>query len=549
MIVYVTPGISATNPIIYTAPSSTYYTLENNQLEYFIPQNRFLPYEPDVDQISLFIDNKPLIVGIDYLVDLSKISLKLRQHIYDENEGGTLTITVNRYSTYSCTGSSITFDVAPVADARITVISFYKHENMEIERTNINVLTNSLLTPDTFEYFDYHRPFGKSIKLDRAVVDDSRVWLIKNEHILQASIDYKLNADLQSVTLAQEPTVGDKFTVMTFGSNIVKQSFSFMQFKDMLNRVHYKRLRKSRQTVLVNDLHFYDTEIVIEDDRALSLPNRDLNLPGIIEVQGERIEYFLKNGNVLSQLRRGTLGTGVRTVYTAGTLVQDIGITETIPYKDSTVIEQVVADGETYDYTLQKVIPGGFTTAYKYKGSNLSTADAVLLPKSAIEVFVGGWVIKGSWASGVTYLVDELVTHGSYTYKCVIAHTSSDFVTDLDSANWQFFVGNIRLKKDSYKVHNSYLHNESPEGDVTFDPDFTVSNSSNVISLNNIVSKDVTFTVIKRTGTIWEDLGSSLADSNNVVSKFIKFDLELINNIIDQDGDILADENGNPLEL
>jgi len=557
MLVYASSEDDAA-PLVYTSPTSTYYTIENDQYEYYIPKNRFVPYEPDVNQISVFANNKKLKIGSDYTVDLSKISIKLKNRAYHEYEGDQLTISVNRYSTYTCDGSSITFAEAPADGTVINVISFYKHESMEIQRTDINVLVNSTLTPDTFEYYTYHQPFGKIIKLDRSVVNDSRVWLIKNGRILQSSIDYRLNANLSSVTLAKEPLEGDKFTVMTFGSNVVQQSFSFMQFKDMLNRFHYKRLRKSRQTTLKNDLHFYDTEIVINDDRVVSLPNRDLNLPGIIEIRGERIEYFLKTGNVLSQLRRGTLGTGVREVYNAGTVVQDIGITETIPYKDDTIVEQIIADGTSYNYTLETAIPGGFTTAHKYKGANLTSTDAALLPKSAVEVFAGGWIVKGPWATGITYLVNELVTYGSYTYKCLASHTSSEFFADLEYVDeitgiaeprWQFFIGNIRLKKDSYEVHNSYLHNESPEGDITFDADFTVSNSSNVINLTDLISENVALTVIKRTGKIWEDNGSSLAESNNAISKFIKFDLELINNITDQDGEILADENGNPLEL
>ena len=57
----------------------------------------------------------------------------------------------------------------------------------------------------------------------------------------------------------------------------------------------------------------------------LSNPNRNLNLPGIIEINGERIEYYQKNGNVLSQLRRGTLGTGVPTVHLTNNYVIDLG--------------------------------------------------------------------------------------------------------------------------------------------------------------------------------------------------------------------------------
>ena len=33
---------------------------------------------------------------------------------------------------------------------------------------------------------------------------------------------------------------------------------------------------------------------------------------GVLFINGERIEYFVKDGNSLQQLRRGTMGTGVK---------------------------------------------------------------------------------------------------------------------------------------------------------------------------------------------------------------------------------------------
>jgi hypothetical protein len=538
-----------TSPSVYTASSSTFYILENDQLEYFIPRNRFAPYEPNVNEFKVFVDGVELHIGADFIIDLSKISVKLKQYIYDDNIGKDLKVSITRNSSYSCNGSSITFDTPPEANTKITVISFYKHELLGIQRTNVNALIDSTLTPDTFEYYNYHSPFGKVIKLDRAVINDKRVWLIKNGHLLQSSVDYVLNKDLQSVTLAKEPVTSDKFTVMTFGNNVVNKSFTYMQFKDMLNRVHYKRLRKSCQTVLAADLHYYDTELIIKDDRVVSIPNPSLNLPGIIEIHGERIEYFVKTGNVLSQLRRGTLGTGVREVYAAGTMVQDIGTSETIPYKDDVLIDQMIAVGQQSTFTLDKFSPGGFTTNYQYKGTNLTTARSTTLPKDAIEAFAGGWNIKGSWAPNVSYLVGDIVIYGTYKYQCLVAHTSSSDIFNNFDTNWKLFVGNVRLRKDSYKIHHSYIHNESPEGDVELPADFSVSNATNVITLTDKLSDGTALTVIKKTGRVWQDPNTSLADSNNLISKFIKFDLELINNIVDLDGELLADEDGNPLEL
>ena len=95
-------------------------------------------------------------------------------------------------------------------------------------------------------------------------------------------------------------------------------------------------------------------------------------MPGIIEINGERIEYFTKVGNTLGQLRRATLGTGAPTVHLEHTLVLDIGPTETIPYADTHVIETSISNGSTSNVAL-RYIPTSV---------------------NEIDVFVGGYRLK-----------------------------------------------------------------------------------------------------------------------------------------------------------
>jgi hypothetical protein len=113
----------------------------------------------------------------------------------------------------------------------------------------------------------------------------------------------------------------------------------------MLNRVHYKRLNKAKSTVLSKDLTQYDVSITVDDSTVLDTPNAAKNVPGIIEINGERIEYFVKVGNVLSQIRRGTLGTGVPVYHSKDSNVQNIGSSETIPYKDEFIVTTHTSDG------------------------------------------------------------------------------------------------------------------------------------------------------------------------------------------------------------
>jgi hypothetical protein len=53
----------------------------------------------------------------------------------------------------------------------------------------------------------------------------------------------------------------------------------------------------------------------------------------------------VKEDNTLRQIRRGTLGTGVKSVHSAGTKVYNQSSSKTIPYRDRTLTQSIVADG------------------------------------------------------------------------------------------------------------------------------------------------------------------------------------------------------------
>jgi hypothetical protein len=231
-----------------------------------------------------------------------------------------------------------------------------------------------------------------------------------------------------------------------------------MQFKDMLNRTTYKRLNANKQTRLVRDLYYNDTVIEVEDASAFGLPNAAANRPGVIEIRGERIEYFAMNGNVLSQLRRSTLGTGMRKLYKAGVHVQDIGPSTTVPYTDTVTVQHIIADGvnDAHVLTSGAVLNNSFT--------NYS---------SLYEVFVGG-------------------------------------TTDM-----------VRLKKDNYVLYDPSRGPYSPSvpiadtdpvgtvkaGDKKFAKEFAISNvtaTSAQLTLTKSVPQGTQITVVQVSGQAWD---------------------------------------------
>ena len=485
---------------ILQAPTNSYFTIGKNKLTYKVDSTKAIPYSVPTANILVYAGGNLLTLGIDYTVDPSAISVKINRIVYSTYSGQQLIISIvtNDGYSYNATTGQITFAQAYDNTHIVEVVSSYVQDILDIQRTNIEYVSSFTLTSGTTEFYTYNAVGGGLIELDRPVIDNNYVWVVQGSTLLTPSIDYKLNDDLQSIVLANPPQSNAVISVITFGSNILPNAgISYMQFKDMLNRVTYKRLNANKRTTLVRDLKWNDTTIVVADATMLDVPNASGNRPGIIEIRGERIEYFTVNGNTLGQLRRGTLGTGVYNLNRAGTYVQGIGASETIPYKDTTTTETIISTGGT-------TVNIGFVPA-----------DA-----NSIEVFVGGYNDAVEWTANTDYITGDIVRVGPYTYRCTTANTSSSsFGTD--SNYWTFFVGNIRLKKSAYSVFNINNAPYSPAGDVEFPADFTVDGETAVITLTNPLSFGTQVTVVKQNGTAW-DSSVNILNDNTAIGNFIK---------------------------
>ena len=493
---------------IIPSANNSYFVIGKNRLNYTIDPTKFVPYSVNINNIVVLIGDMTLKLGTDYIVDLGGVTVKITKKVYTANAGKQMivSITTDEAYTYNPATNEITFAEAYDNTHTIQVISSYRHDILDIERTAINVSSSATLVPNSAEYYVYQNLSGGIIKLDRSVINDYYVWIVKNTTLLTPNIDYRLNDDHRSITLDRALELSDQITVITYGSNVLTPGIAYMQFKDMLNRVTYKRLSVNKQSRLTQDLHWNDVKIVLEDASNFDLPNPEQNKPGIIEIRGERIEYFAKGPtaehpeytvNTLSRLRRGTLGTGVYSLNLAGAIVQDIGVGETIPYKDNQIINQVISDG-----------------------SGTVVLDFTPASADEIEVFVGGYNDGSIWAPGADYDIHTIVNVGSYTYRCISSHTSSDNFFN-DSSKWKFFIGNIRLKKVGYSVFNINNAPHSPEGDVSFDPDFTVDGETSAITLTNFLPSGTNVTVVKNQGFEWDNKTNVLYDTGKI-SEFLR---------------------------
>lgn len=194
----------------------------------------------------------------------------------------------------------------------------------------------------------------------------------------------------------------DRIDVMYFAVESATNATGFRIFKDMLNRTFFKRISADNTTTLAAALADDATSITVADGSVLASPPGG-SVPGVIFIDKERIEYFIKSSNTLSQLRRGTLGTGIRT-HAAGTSVVDASGSQTVPYAETIYTKTSMGDGSTNifpstiaaatPYELDVFVGGrrlpymsedGSTTNYTVDGS---TANVVLTGTPAADVQV-----------------------------------------------------------------------------------------------------------------------------------------------------------------
>lgn len=86
-------------------------------------------------------------------------------------------------------------------------------------------------------------------------------------------------------------------------------TLSFHMFKDMMGDFHITRASSLHTTWLDQDLNKGDTQVHVGDASKLTQPDVVNNVPGVVWIGPERIEFWGVDGNTLIDIQRSTLGT------------------------------------------------------------------------------------------------------------------------------------------------------------------------------------------------------------------------------------------------
>lgn len=295
--------------------------------------------------------------------------------------------------------------------------------------------------------------------MQRPVINSAYVWVTYNGDPLTVNLDYSIDSDNRTVVIREGIYTGPSDSIVVTSFATTDPMIAYRIFQDLLGRSHYKRLSQRSGTVLAQDLKASDTIIIVEDAGALTVPDPSKNRPGIILVDGERIEYFTVVGNVLGQLRRSTLGTGLKDIHYAGALVIDQGADQTIPYQDS----------------VQK-----YTTA-------TTTAS--------------------------NYDLTGFITFDSSNYR-------ANLFEDQVEVRYQ---GQILLKPGLTPViHDSDISYDSTStADSVITPAFTINTVTNVLTLNFDPVDGAKLEVTRKIGRVWYNTNQTLAKNNTLQAKFL----------------------------
>lgn len=320
---------------ILNAGYNVQYTIpQNNQREYPLEIFQMSQGSLDVLDIKAFLNGVEIVTPIQWRFEIANSSITLSDDV--GTPGDLVELYVITDGEYRFNGNTITLNTAYANGTVIEVIQFTNHDLIGIERINYDVVSRTTLIPEDIDYITYNRLTVGEVTLRKPAVDAQYVWVSANGELLSPSVDYYITDDKLKVQLVRQPSAADVIDIIHFTAPVSKPKFAYRQFKDMLNRTHFKRL-EAPAAKLAQALNYYDLRIELDDASELSEPNKGQNLPGVIFIEGERIEYFVKEQNTLRQLRRGTLGTGVKNMYAVNTNLYDQNISKTVPYKDQTL--------------------------------------------------------------------------------------------------------------------------------------------------------------------------------------------------------------------
>ena len=321
-------------------PDTQYYTVMGNETSFLFNGHYDYPIGyPDRRTVEVYVNGRPKQFAQDFEFIQSENRINFVSGVL--NSGDVVAISILIGNDYTVSGNKLVFS-GSVNTAVTSTVNIYTFSNHDA----------SLIRKEKFP----GNP-GNTFVLSRPALDTEYLWVELNGTPLMREIDYVLLSDHTTIQINSdiEITGSDNLTV-TSVVDVVQSTeiIGYRMFMDNLGRTHYKRLSKESSTTLASPLASTSTTIQVTDATVLTPPNPEKYLPGIILINGERIEFYKITGNTLSAIKRGTLGTGIG-AYAAGTTVIDQGTAHTMTVSDNNQTQRFKVTSSTTTWNLSQL--------------------------------------------------------------------------------------------------------------------------------------------------------------------------------------------------
>ena len=234
------------------------------------------------------------------------------------------------------------------------------------------------LATGTYDYSAGGTTTVNNLFLDRVVTDPSRLWVTLNGNRLIYGRNFTVVDDEIILTDGYILKASDIVMITMFTNSVVPAAMAFRIFQDMRGAQAVYRITPGTTTVLTQKLLATDDIIYVEDASVLSEPDFNLNIWGIIMIDGERIMYrdLDTANNTVSGLLRGTAGTA-DTEHNVGAIVTEMGRGNLLAvlYQNYIDVDTMLADGSTTTYVAADIV---------------TVTDDSTIRDQVVEVYVSG---------------------------------------------------------------------------------------------------------------------------------------------------------------
>jgi hypothetical protein len=477
--------VFADDKLLNGGHTTTYIAGLSNKFE--IDQSDFNYGDFSADLTEVYVNGELKTLGPDYQLDFGQNSIRFNDG--QVNEGDTVTIFIMNNADYRVVNGSIVLNDTYPDGTSLMAMTFFNTDAFDMAQKSKSVISRRVITSDSKWYRSSVSATGGILLLPESVADANQVLVAWNGKLLTPSRDYKLieNGSAVQVSVQRPIAKTDVFNIIVFAYAPADQGFAYRQFTDSLNRTHYKAINTAKGSLLARDLNWYDSVIEVVDASGLDEPVTSRNVPGIVFINGERIEYMLKVGNKLSQLRRGTLGTAAPALHEVGSEVQNQGKSLTITYEDTEITKIAYGDGTT------------------------TTFDLPFDPLIDLNTMTENWN-RSDEVNNVEYAIPA----------------EYGLAKDIE-----VFVGGKRLDKNPCTMYTPSIDQDSPNGDLAIPAGFSVTPHTDAtkaaegkalphVRLTTPPAPGEKVVIKKKQGIVWQKSGESLSETKNPIADFLR---------------------------